>query len=357
MAIHILRLHEISSESPDAASLHFQQAKVDRIHFLPGQFITLKVEIEGKIYFRSYSISSAPRLDDVLSITIKRVAGGLVSNYILDHFKSGQLVEFLAPKGRFIVENSIKNERRLILIGGGSGITPLMSILRSTLFNEPKSRVSLIYASRDAEHIIFKDKLQDLKGKFGERLEVHHILSRENKELAFPYHKGRLNTKLLDEILEGINPELARDYFLCGPTELMELVHTHLLEKGIPEEDIRQEKFLASEQDIESQIDYSAPSVEVLVWMGGTQYNIKVPPGSTVLRAAIDLDIDLPHSCLRGICASCMGKLEQGEVNMLNNETLLDFEVEAGKVLVCQSQPKSEDVVIRMGADSSTGSS
>ncbi|MEM8889489.1 MAG: ferredoxin--NADP reductase [Bacteroidota bacterium] len=357
MAIHILRLHEISQESPDAASLHFQQAKVDRIHFLPGQFITLKVEIEGKVYFRSYSISSAPRLDDVLSITIKRVKGGLVSNYILDHFKVGQLVEFLAPKGRFIVENSIKNERRLILIAGGSGITPIMSILRSTLFNEPKSRITLIYTSRDREHIIFKDKLEDLKGKFGERLNIEHVLSQESADVAFPYHKGRLTPELLDEILNAIDHDLPKDFFLCGPLGLMEMVKIHLLGKGIDPEAIRQEKFLATEEDIESQVDYSAPSTEVEVWMGENKYQIKVPPGSTVLRAAIDLGIELPHSCLRGICASCMGNLEQGEVNMLNNETLLDFEVEAGKVLVCQSQPKSEDVVIRMGASSRTVSS
>ncbi|MEL6256981.1 MAG: ferredoxin--NADP reductase, partial [Bacteroidota bacterium] len=338
-------------------SLHFQQAKVDRIHFLPGQFITLKVEIEGKVYFRSYSISSAPRLDDVLSITIKRVAGGLVSNYILDNFKVGQLVEFLAPKGRFIVENSIKNERRLILIAAGSGITPIMSILRSTLFNEPKSRISLIYSSRNEENIIFKDKLEDLTVKFPKRLEVQHILSQESKMLTFPYHKGRLNTELLDEILEGIDTGLPRDFFLCGPIELMEVVKAHLLTKGINSESIKQEKFYATEEDIESQIDYSAPSIEVEVWLGEKQYFIKVPPGSTVLRAAIDQSVELPHSCLRGICASCMGKLEHGAVNMLNNETLLDFEIEAGKVLVCQSQPKSEDVVIRMGASSSTVSS
>ena len=357
MAIHILRLHEISQESPDAASLHFQQAKVDRIHFLPGQFITLKVTIEGKVHFRSYSISSAPRLDDVLSITIKRVKGGIVSNFILDTFKAGQLVEFLAPKGRFVVENSIKNERRLVLIAGGSGITPIMSILRSTLFNEPKSRISLIYASRDAQHIIFKEKLEDLQDKFGERLAVEHILSQENKELPFPYHKGRLNQSRLDDLLDKIGDNLPKDYFLCGPIELMEMVKGHLVQKGLDAAAIRQEKFLATEEDIESQIDYSAPSTEVEVWMGKKQYHIKVPPGSTVLRAAIDQGIELPHSCLRGICASCMGKLEQGEVNMLNNETLLDFEVEAGKVLVCQSQPRSKDVVIRIGGRSSMDAS
>lgn len=351
MSIHILKLEEISWESPTAASFHFHQAIVDRIHFLPGQFITLKVEIEGKFFFRSYSISSAPRLDDVLSITIKRVEGGLVSNYLLDHYKAGQLVEFLSPQGRFLIQNSIKNERRLILFAGGSGITPIMSILRSTLYNEPKSKVNLFYASKDKDSIIFRQRLEDLVAKFPERLAVHHILSQENQELDFSYTPGRLTAASINTLLSNLHEELRREYYICGPTGMMELVYKSLLDLQVPKSLIHQERFVATEQHLEAQIDYEGPSTEVEVILGSETHKIQVPPGSTVLRSAIDQQISLPHSCLRGICASCMGQLLQGEVRMLNNETLLEFEIERGKVLVCQSQPTSKDVKIRMGAE------
>lgn len=352
MSIHILKLEKITWESPDAASFHFHQAIVDRIHFLPGQFITLKVEIEGEFYFRSYSISSAPRLDDVLSITLKRVEGGLVSNYLLDHYKEGQLVEFLSPQGRFIIQNSIKNERRLVLFAGGSGITPIMSILRSTLYNEPKSKVSLIYANRDVPSIIFDQKLKDLVTKFPDRLAVSHILSQEKESTDSSHISGRLTPALIKGLLQEIPETLPREYYICGPTGMMELVHTSLIDQKIPETQIHQERFVATEQHLEAQIDYNSPSVEVEVVLGSKTHKIAVPPGSTVLRSAIDQKISLPHSCLRGICASCMGQLLQGEVRMLNNETLLQFELEAGKVLVCQSQPLSSDVKISMGAKS-----
>lgn len=350
MSIHILKLENISWESPDAASFHFHQAAVDRIHFLPGQFITLKVEIDGTFYFRSYSISSAPRLDDVLSITIKRVKGGLVSNYLLNTYKVGQLVEFLSPQGRFIIQNSIKNERRVILFGGGSGITPLMSILRSTLYNEPKSKVNLIYANRDISSIIFRDKLKRLLDKFPDRLAVQHILSQEKSTDESSFLSGRINDEKIKELLADIDPTLSQSYYICGPTEMMNLIQKSLVQLNIPEEHIHLEKFIANEQDIEAQIDYDGPSVEVEVVLGTHTHKIQVPPGSTVLRSAIEQNIDLPHSCLRGICASCMGQLLHGEVRMLNNETLLQFELEAGKVLVCQSQPLTEKVKISMGA-------
>lgn len=351
MSIHILKLEEITWESPDAASFHFNQARVDRIHFLPGQFLTLKVEIEGEFYFRSYSISSAPRLDDVLSITIKRVEGGLVSNYLLDTYKPGQLVEFLSPQGRFIIQNSIKNERRLILFAGGSGITPIMSILRSTLFNEPKSRISLIYANRNKESIIFRKKLEALSLKFSGRLDIYHVLSQEEENSDFPFLSGRLNPSKIDSLLSDIQDDFPREYYICGPTGMIEMVYTHLTSKNIAKSLIYQEKFVASEQHLEAQLDYEGPATEVEVILGSKTHKIQVPPGSTVLRAAIDQQIHLPHSCLRGICASCMGQLLEGEVRMLNNETLLEFELEAGKVLVCQSQPTSSDVKIRMGAE------
>ncbi|MEM6802344.1 MAG: ferredoxin--NADP reductase [Bacteroidota bacterium] len=348
MGIHILKLDDLHWESPDAASLHFKQAAVDRIHFLPGQFLTLKVEIEGSYYFRSYSISSAPRLDDILSITIKRVKGGIVSNYILDHYEAGQLVEFLSPKGRFIIQNSIKEERRLILIAGGSGITPIMSILRSTLFNEPKSKIELLYASRDEKHIIFKDKLDDLLKKFPKRFRLTHFLSQGKEEKAGIIH-SRLNPELLEKELNKIVSSFPQLFYLCGPTALMDMAQEVLEKRGIAQEDIHRERFIAEETEIQEQVEFEGPSVGVQVKWGEQSYQVMVPPGSTILRAAIEQGIDLPHSCLRGICATCMGHLKSGQVRMLNNETLLDFEVEAGKVLVCQSQPLDQEVVIEVG--------
>lgn len=348
---YILSLSDIIQESQDAATLVFEQGLVDRIPYYAGQYLTLKVDIEGEILYRSYSLSSSPRLDRFLAITIKRVQGGKVSNYILDHFQPGRLVEFLAPAGHFYIETATKNERHLILIGAGSGITPLMSMIRATLFHEPHSMVSLIYTNRDDAHIIFKERLKDLSRKFPERLLVQHVLSQPKRPLSQGEKIGRLTAANFSDVVSPIlqRSTLPQSFWLCGPNSLMQLVKEELENMEIPSSSIHQERFVADETMQVRQTSTQGPTRTVQLIRRGIPVEIRVPSGTTVLEAALAQGQDLPYSCKRGICSTCMADLEQGEVEMDNPESLLPFEIEMGKVLVCQCHPLSDDVRIRIG--------
>lgn len=349
MLLH-LTVSKIERETAQAVTIHFPQPKVHKIWYKAGQFITLAVEIKGKKYFRSYSICTAPRLDDTLAITVKRVPGGLVSNFLNDSIQVGDSFNAMRPSGRFLIENSVKFQRKVYLIGGGSGITPLMSILRSVLFNEPKSEVVLFYANSSKDEIIFHDKLRKLESMFASRLKVYHFISKEKKK-AGAYYPGRLQASVFTALLEENRSdgkfwedELC---YLCGPQGLMAEAKKHLLLAGIGAEKIFEEKFFAEDEVIISSALSSEPH-EVEVGFAGENYVFSVPAETSILEAALQQNIPLPHSCRRGICSTCMGKKLSGEVMLANNESLTDWEVNQGFVLVCQSYPQDEAVKISM---------
>ena len=346
---YLLTLESISIETSDAISLHFPQPKFGRVHYKPGQYLTFKVYIGETSYFRSYSLSSAPRLDDRLSVTIKRVPGGVVSNYLIDHLKPCMQLEVLQPRGRFFIENAVKNQRHLILFGGGSGITPLMSMIRSTLFIEPESYVSLFYTNRDKESIIFHQGLQELSKIFPNRFSVFYFLSRVNSKLDPPYYSGRIQADMLRQLMELIDENgLERSYFLCGPEGMMDEIEHGLKKAGISENQIFRELFIA---DAPMQLDQKAfdgPTLPVRVGIGDEIYEFKVPAGASILSSALSQGIPLPYSCLRGICATCMGNLKKGKIDMVKQNNLLDFEIENGKVLLCQAYPLDGDVEIEL---------
>lgn len=337
---YLLHIHQVVQETPDSISLHFKQPAVDRIWYKAGQYLTFRFELKGKEYIRSYSISSAPRLDDTLSVTVKAVAGGVVSNYLLENAKPGMEMEASRPLGRFFIENSVKEHRQIVLFGAGSGITPLYSILRSTLFNEPLSTLRLFYANRTPADVIFRDELAKFKQNFGERFQLHHHFSKE---------KGRISEQNIESFIQEI-PE-AKDcrFYICGPSAWMEVVKKGLQRSRIAPENIFQESFAIPEKDQKAQLPASGPSREVSVQVGDQQLHYKVPAGTTILDAGLSQGLAIPHSCKAGTCAACMGRILSGQISMDNNEALLDFEVEQGKVLVCQSHPESDDVSIRIG--------
>lgn len=339
--LHLLTLEALTQESPDAITLHFAQPAFGRIHYKPGQYLTLKVPIAGLDHYRSYSLCSAPRLDEQLSVTVKRVPGGLVSNYLHEHVQVGQQIEAMEPRGRFLVENATKNQRHLVLFGGGSGITPLMSILRSTLITEPLSRVSLWYASTDQEACIFYEKLAQLQENFAERFWLQH---------HFSARQGRFKPEDMKALWQALPAtDLDTEYYLCGPTGLMAIWQAGLEATGIDAARIHRERFVADRAEQAARASIDGPSRTVRVRLGEEIFRIQVPPGNTVMSAALSQGIRLPFSCLQGICATCMGHLNSGKVEMEREEALLDFEREKGMVLVCQAHPLSDDVQIEMG--------
>ncbi|MEL6675714.1 MAG: ferredoxin--NADP reductase [Bacteroidota bacterium] len=346
--MHILRLEKILPQGPDAVSLHFPQPKFGRIHYKPGQYLSLKLEIAGQFHFRSYSLSSAPRLDQELVVVVKRVPGGLVSNYINDHFKPGQMVETLEPGGHFFLETAIKYERHLTLFAAGSGITPIFSMLRSVLYIEPRSKVSLVYANSQAENIIFKAELDLLEERFPERCKVWHLLSQEKTA----YSQERLSQENFGhrwaEVLQF--GQLPEQVFLCGPPGFMDTVEKGLNDLNYPAEQRHKEAFVAEEEQKRIQErDYSGPTRMVTVTMGEETWEFPVPAGMTILNAALEQGLNLPHSCKRGICSSCMATLEQGQVAIADEKNLLDFEREQQKILMCQAMPLDDEVSVRPG--------
>ncbi|MEL6628782.1 MAG: ferredoxin--NADP reductase [Bacteroidota bacterium] len=349
MKSFLLPIADIRQETADTITICFAQPKVDRIHYYAGQYLTIKVEIEGETHWRSYSISSTPGWEPYLSITVKRVPGGLVSNFIHDRWQVGTKVTFLRPAGRFLTHFSVKNARHIWLWGAGSGITPLMSILKGILYYEPHSRVSLIYGNKTQDDIIFKDQLEKLSHTFSERLQVIHFLSREAKTSSHQMRVGRLeDVKSIYEEF-GQELELSEAHFLCGPSAMMRKVRKDLDQLQVPVGAIQQEAFQVDEEMHIDQAAASGPTYKVQVKWLGEVHEVWVPPGQTLLDAGLAQGLDFPYSCKRGTCATCMGRLKTGEVKMQNPAALLDFEVELGKILVCQTIPMSEDIKVEIG--------
>lgn len=349
MLLH-LTVSNIEQETPNAVTIHFPQPKVHKVWYKAGQFITLAVEIEGEKHFRSYSISTSPRLDDTLAITVKRLKGGLVSNYLNDTIQLGDSFNAMRPSGRFFIQNSVKFQRRIFLIGGGSGITPLMSILRAVLFNEPKSEVVLFYANSSKEDIIFSEKLLKLERIFPKRLKVFHFISaaKTEQDHIIP---GRIQETTFLPLLANIRAEVddweEERFYLCGPEGLMIEARKCLEKAGIEDGKLYEEKFF-SDEVLSIAPALSSEPYDVEVSFGGQLHQFTVPAETPILEAALQQGIGLPHSCRRGICSTCIGKKVDGSLVMGKNEALTDWEVEQGFVLLCQAYPQDEHVKIEI---------
>lgn len=335
---YLLTVSQVQAATDQAVHIRFGQPAGERIHYKPGQFITLAVPIGGNYHYRCYSLCSAPKLDDELGIVVKRVKGGLVSNYLNDSVRAGMQMEVIEPAGRFIVDNSVKFQRHFVLIGGGSGITPLISILRSILFNEPRSSLSLIYANHDEHSIIFREELAALQQMFAQRFKLTHVLSAPVGTAAFPYVKGRLNAGRLRSLLQAEASGREALYYLCGPEGLLELSLGVLADMQLPAERIHIERFTAPPP---AEYKGDGKLRQMRLQHKGQSYLVQVPSGTSLLDAALAQGIPLPYSCKSGICATCMARLTKGEVQLQRDEALLDFERRQGRILLCQAHPLS----------------
>lgn len=344
-----LVVKKVINETADAISIVFEQPE-HKISYQPGQFLTLITDIDGKSVRRAYSLSSSPYVDEDLTVTVKRVQGGLMSNYLNDHLQAGDTLEVMEPMGHFTTEFAASNKRHIIMFGGGSGITPLMSIAKSTLNQEPDSIVSLIYANRDINSIIFKDQFQQLETAYEGRFRVIHIL--DNAPLEWQGPSGLLNHEMLTKLLERI-PDWGLEkttYLMCGPEGMMNNVETLLEQQSIPQDRIFKESFVAGiinkpAEDTTTEI----LSRDVTIIYEDEEYVVKVAPDTYILDAALDMDIDLPYSCQSGLCTACRGKCVSGAVKMDEDEGLSEAEQNAGYVLPCVSHPLTDDVKIEIG--------
>jgi ring-1,2-phenylacetyl-CoA epoxidase subunit PaaE len=349
---HDLTVKKIVQETKDAISIVFEQP-TNKITYKSGQFLTLLANVNGKDVRRAYSLCSSPFVDSDLAVTVKRVDNGLMSNWLPDNLKAGQKMKVMEPMGQFTTELSKENKRHLILFGGGSGITPMMSIIKSVLSQEPESICSLIYCNRDIDSIIFKDELMKMETEDEGRLHVIHIL--DNAPMNWQGYSGLLNKAMLVKLFERI-PDWGLSkttYLMCGPEGMMKNVETLLAEHNIPEEKIFKESFVQGTIDKEQKKE-STPSTEIIarevtIKYDGQEFKVAVPANSTILFSALDQGIDLPYSCQSGLCTACRGKALSGKVKLDEEEGLSQSERDEGYVLTCVGHPMTDDVVIEIG--------
>ncbi|MHC2991164.1 ferredoxin [Pontibacter sp. HJ8] len=355
-----LKVVEITRETSDAITVHLEHPDKKTIAYKPGQFLTLILPIEGKKVRRSYSLCSAPHEGARLSVTVKRVEGGLVSNYLLDQLQVGQEIEIMEPLGNFNLVPDASQNRHIILFGAGSGITPLMSILKAVLSGEPNSKVTLLYGNRDEESVIFKKQLEELEAAHPDRLHTAYIFSQPKHQCE---HRGRMNQSVMLKILERLKltkPESAL-YYMCGPEGMMDEARKALHVLHVPADRIFRESFVSNklveqqEQQeqhgavLASEDDGEITTQTVTIIYEGAEYSVKVEPDQTILEAALDQDVDMPYSCQAGLCTACRGKCLSGKVHLDEREGLSDAELEEGYVLNCVGHPLTSNVVIEIG--------
>ncbi|MGE0771677.1 MAG: 2Fe-2S iron-sulfur cluster-binding protein [Cyclobacteriaceae bacterium] len=351
-----LRVKQIVRETKDAISIVFDRPADQQIPYKSGQFLTLIMPIGGKDVRRAYSLCSSPFVDEDLAVTVKRVDHGIMSNHLNDHLKEGDSIKVLEPMGQFTTEYQASNKRHLIMIAGGSGITPMMSHIKSILSQEPDSIVSLIYCNRDIESIIFKNELDGLQTTYEGRLHVIHVL--DNAPMNWQGYSGLLNRDMLTKLFERI-PDWGIDsstYLMCGPEGMMKNVDSLLTDLHIPKEKVFKESFVQGTIDKELKKETASAGEaeekkarEVTIRYDGQEYKIIVEPDRAILETALDQGIDLPYSCQSGLCTACRGKALSGKVKLDEEEGLSQSERDEGYVLTCVGHPMTDDVVIEIG--------
>jgi ring-1,2-phenylacetyl-CoA epoxidase subunit PaaE len=358
-----LTVKEVRRETQDAVSILFEYpADRSKAAYRPGQYITIRWMDGGKEYRRSYSISSIPE-DPYIAITIKEYAPGKVSPKLNRNIKPGDVLEVIPPEGRFTADFNPDKRRQLFLIGAGSGITPLMSILRTALEHEPKSTVILLYGSRYESQIIFREQLDALAEKYKGQLFIYYTLSKPEGESGFIKSlfgkkqsswtgwKGRITSGQIREVLDKHPGNRDNSlFFLCGPGDFIQMADQALAANGINENAIRKEYFTPPSSEHPTQVHEitgkmaGTPS-KVIVHLRGETIEATVT-NQTILDTLLDMGYDAPYSCHSGACATCMAKVLQGKVEMDACFALSDKEIAAGYILSCQSHPKTDLVEI-----------
>lgn len=344
-----LKVKEIIRETADAITIVFYKPGTN-VSYKSGQFLTFILEIAGEKLRRSYSLCSSPYVEEDWAVSVKKVKGGKVSTYLVDHLKVGDILETMVPAGIFTYEPISTNSSDIVLIGAGSGITPLFSILKTTLSEEKNSRVFLLYANRNEESVILRKNIEALQMKYSERFFYTPVYSQPL--LSSSTATGRMDQhkikRLLDEF-KFINYSTAT-FFVCGPQGIMDESFHALDLLKVPHDRVRKESFVSSSntESKQSSIDPSASAVIVGIRYGKQEYKVNVAPGQTILEAALDQNIDLPYSCQSGMCTACMGKCKNGQIKMDDPDGLSDNEIKQGFVLTCVGRPLTADVLIEI---------
>jgi ring-1,2-phenylacetyl-CoA epoxidase subunit PaaE len=350
VSFHSLTVADVVDETAEARSIRFDVPEDLRetFKFKPGQHLTLKAEIGGEEIRRNYSLCVAPQ-DGQVIVTVKRIAGGAFSNWANDTLKPGMALDVMAPHGSFTWDFDLGAAKHYAGFAGGSGITPVLSLLKTALLTEEKSRFTLFYGNRDSSSIIFLEALAQLKNRFMERLQVHHFLAEEAEE--FELFNGMLDRPKCDEILETlVDPADVAAFFICGPGPMMDAAEEALLDKGVARDRIHLERFTAGRPSAAlaaqmQALTEEAAGLTLLVTLDGRKRRVAFDAAAgNILDSARAAGLPAPFACKAGVCATCRARVVSGEVEMAARYGLTDEEVAAGYVLTCQSVPKGEGV-------------
>lgn len=337
-----LQIKEVKRETPSAVSVVFNVPSElqSAYQFIAGQYINLKLTLDGKEIRRAYSICSSPNSGE-LRIAIKAVKNGLFSKFANENLSVGDLLEVGLPEGKFTFEPNVEKQKNYAAMVAGSGITPVMSILQSVLENEPKSSFVLLYGNKSPEETIFHQQLHDLQNKYVGRLFMHYAFSQTKvEEQLF----GRIDKSNINYVFDNKHKEKDFDkFYLCGPEAMINLATTVLKEHNVADKNIKFELFTATgTENTEASSDEGHTKITVLV--DDEETTFEMSQKQTILDAALKQGIDAPYSCQGGICSSCLARVSKGTAEMKKNSILSDKEVADGLILTCQAHPTSYEI-------------
>ncbi|MBO3270910.1 1,2-phenylacetyl-CoA epoxidase subunit PaaE [Hymenobacter defluvii] len=350
---HTLKIKHITRETPDCVALTLDVPAELRATFQyrPGQYLTFRREVGGEEIRRSYSLCSSP-LDEEWRVAVKKVPGGRFSQLAVEELRAGDAVEVLPPAGSFGPATLLATQtRHYVAFAAGSGITPILSIIKTVLLTEPQSRVTLVYGNRGRNSIIFKEAIEALKNTFLQRLRVYHVLSREQGDTDLFF--GRLDQAKVQQFMNTlIPPSLIDECFICGPEQMIQDVRAALSEAGVAPEKVHFELFGTSTPRPTTAAPTPPPGHDdqqsrVTVQLDGHTHVLPMSYyGNTILDELLATGVDAPYSCKNGMCSTCRARITTGQVEMDVNYSLSDTEVAKGYVLTCQARPVSAEVEV-----------
>lgn len=348
---HDLSVRRVEPDTAEAVVVSFDvpPALRDVFGFTQGQYLTLRKTIDGEDLRRSYSICAGVD-DGELRVGVRKVKGGVFSNWINERLQPGDTIAVMAPQGRFFVPLDPAARRHHVGIAGGSGITPILSIMKTVLAREPQSRFTLIYGNRMLRSTMFKEELEDLKNRYMARLVLHHVFSDDPTDA--PLNMGLMNREKIAEFLAGVLPAASIEHvYVCGPYQMNDEAEAALLAAGVPEDRIHIERFGVAPQAggaiVHQAMPGDAEAARVVIIRDGMKREIDFHKDQpSILDAASAAGLEVPFSCTSGVCGTCRAKLLEGQVRMERNFALDKAEVAAGFVLTCQAHPTTERVVL-----------
>ena len=349
---HRLRVAEVKRETPDAVSVRFElsEALRETFAFRAGQHLTFRREIGGEEVRRNYSVCVAPS-EGMLKIGVKKIAGGAFSSWVNDELKAGDELDVMAPHGSFCWNFDAEARREYVGFAGGSGITPVLSLMKTALAMEPHSRFTLFYGNRNSIGVMFLEEIADLKDRYLDRLSIFHFLEDEEEEIDL--FNGRLDRAKADDLLATlVKPAHVDAFFICGPGPMMDAVEEALVAKDVEKSRVLIERFttgpLSEAQAAAARaLEQKAAGLKMSVMLNGRRVNVSFDPAQhSILDNVRAAGLPAPFACKGGVCATCRAKVTAGEVSMKVNYGLSEQEIADGYVLTCQATPVSEGVVL-----------